>query len=422
MGWRDRLIDAAITTPDKKRFKFQYQDVEKTIDKKTSTYEFAEKDGALVQDFGLGKVSYPLTIFFSGEDYDLEAKRFEKSASKKGVCSLEHPVYGIKDVVIVKIQRRDSLQSAGNQAVFNLDMTETIIPESPILGVEAISQVMTGIESMTDLAASTLEGVATFAYGLVSGIQQMAQTFINSAMRIFDAAVSVTDTAAAAFSSTANFINKNIDALALAPAELSRSLQTLILAPSQLPVSVKSRMAMYSDLLGQVLSDPMGANTREYRNQCLMKQMLATAILTAMADVNLHPDTGTNTGFTTRADAIQSAASLVNTFLEVQGFLDGMETTGVSNDLENRFAASDALIQALKRIISSTARYLIQLSYELKQERIVTLDRDRTIIDLCYELYGTTANDYLDLLIVSNSLTATEILLIPRAREIRYYI
>ena len=56
-----------------------------------------------------------------------------------------------------------------------------------------------------------------------------------------------------------------------------------------------------------------------------------------------------------------------------------------------------------------------------KLRRRVVLDRNRTIIDLAAELYGSV-DDQLDFLINSNNLTGSEILELPRGREIVYYV
>jgi len=52
---------------------------------------------------------------------------------------------------------------------------------------------------------------------------------------------------------------------------------------------------------------------------------------------------------------------------------------------------------------------------------VITLDRNYTIIDLCYELYGTTDNDAIDFLIDTNGLTGEQIIVIPKETVIKYY-
>ncbi len=64
---------------------------------------------------------------------------------------------------------------------------------------------------------------------------------------------------------------------------------------------------------------------------------------------------------------------------------------------------------------------MIEISFSLKAERRITLDRARTIIDLSAELYGEIDGS-LDALINNNALSGSEIFELPRGRTIVYYI
>ena len=77
--------------------------------------------------------------------------------------------------------------------------------------------------------------------------------------------------------------------------------------------------------------------------------------------------------------------------------------------------------QQLQDAVALTLGFLVQISFDLKQERTIIIDRPRTIVDLCYELYGSI-DDQLDFFIMSNDLTGDEILELPQGREVRYYV
>ena len=77
--------------------------------------------------------------------------------------------------------------------------------------------------------------------------------------------------------------------------------------------------------------------------------------------------------------------------------------------------------QRLQEAVAITAGFLVEISFTLKQESIIILDRPRTIVDLVAELYGTV-DDELDFFITSNNLSGSEILELPKGREIVYYI
>jgi hypothetical protein len=53
-------------------------------------------------------------------------------------------------------------------------------------------------------------------------------------------------------------------------------------------------------------------------------------------------------------------------------------------------------------------------------QRTITLDRDRQVIELCAELYGST--DYLDDFIIENNFNINEIELLPMGKRVSYYV
>ena len=77
--------------------------------------------------------------------------------------------------------------------------------------------------------------------------------------------------------------------------------------------------------------------------------------------------------------------------------------------------------QQLQEAAALTAGFLVFISFSLKQERRLVLDRARTVIDLAAELYGSV-DDPLDFFIASNRLSGSEILELPIGREVVYYV
>ena len=59
-------------------------------------------------------------------------------------------------------------------------------------------------------------------------------------------------------------------------------------------------------------------------------------------------------------------------------------------------------------------------SFALPMQRTFTLDRDRQVIELCAELYGTV--DCLDDFIIVNNFNIDEIELLPMGTKVSYYV
>jgi len=422
MSWQDRLIEAAITTPDGERYIFEYTDLEIERSKKTATYIFSDTGSALVQDFGLGEINIPLTIFFSGPDYDLTATLFEISASEAGISILEHPAYGIKNVAITSIKRQDSVRSAGGQAIFTLGITETIVETVPVSDEETRQTILAIMEEMAvandaAFAAGHDTNFITDAVAAGNRIKAFAKNLKSAFNEVLSAVREVQDT----FNNIEDFINSNIDFLLGAPLLLSAAVQRLINTPARIASSINSRVNAYLQAYAGQTKAIQGSNTTDVKNQRLEKQLLTSSIISSIAESNLFADSD-GTGFLTRSDALENALALSQLLSDNQELLDIEESASVSDSLEKRFSANDTVAQNIKIIVSSTSKDLNRLSFSLKQEKIIITQKPRDIITLCFELYGTTSDEKLDFLIQTNTLTGSELIEIPKDREIKYYV
>jgi hypothetical protein len=75
---------------------------------------------------------------------------------------------------------------------------------------------------------------------------------------------------------------------------------------------------------------------------------------------------------------------------------------------------------ALHELVYTSVLLIINASFALPMQKTITLDRDRQVIELCAELYGTT--DYLDEFIMENNLNIDEIELLPMGKKVSYYV
>ena len=223
MAWNDRIREAAYTSPGGDRITFAYENVRKTVDKKTTGFEFPDANGTFVQDLGHTGRRYPLRVFFWGDDYDQEADQFEAALLERGTGRLEHPIYGTVDVVpFGTITRRDDLKTAANQAVVEVTFWETIGLIYPAAQTDPASAVLSAVDEYNDAAAAEFEEVTS----LDSAVEQAS--FKNSYEALLDSARSGLQTVADAqenvqkqFDAIYDSINESIDVLIAQPLTLA---------------------------------------------------------------------------------------------------------------------------------------------------------------------------------------------------------
>ena len=415
MSWQDNLREAAYISPLGFRTVFLYEDVSKTLDKKTSNHEFPFFNGTFVQDLGHTGRKFPLRMFFSGDTYDKVVLDFEATLNERGIGRLEHPIYGTVNVIpFGSISRRDDLKTAANQAVIEVTFWESI------------TEIYAG--SITDIADLIVESLALFT-AAASG-QLSAEVFIESvsesvafkkffATQVGSTAVSFSTIVKAsnsvnnAFSQTKQSMLTQLESVEQPNVSVLASQATLL---AQLPgrvveSSIDDRLVAYKSILVTIISDdtimPASYNKR-IENEFFSRDVFAASYITGMITAVL------STTFTAKPDALSAAEAILLVFDAYVIWRDANYTRLELDDTGDMYAE-------LLTTVLLTVGFLVQLSFSLSTEKRIVLVRPRSMIELVAELYGEV-DDKLDFFINSNDLSGSEILELPRGREIVYYV
>ena len=243
MAWQDRVKQAAYTSPSGERVAFQYENVSRTVTKKTTSFEFPDADGSFIQDLGRDGRKYPIRAFFSGTDYDRDADRFETALLERGRGRLEHPFYGSFMVVpFGAISRRDDLLTAANQAVIEVTFWETIDLVYPQPVEDTASATRSALNEFNTAAADE------FAAGVNTDIVADEVSFLDSVRNATASVAGVLDTATEAFQDIQQSINTSLDVLIRDPLTLAGQMVQLVQAPARAVQSITARLDAYSNL------------------------------------------------------------------------------------------------------------------------------------------------------------------------------
>ena len=205
------------------------------------------------------------------------------------------------------------------------------------------------------------------------------------------------------FNDVYDSINLGIDTLIGEPLTLAFQTSILINSPARAASAMSDKLAAYGSLLQQITGVDLTSSND-----------LATADLYASSTVSAGAVSAINSEFTTRSEAIEAAAALTEQF----DFLVAWRDSQYSNF--NVIDTGEAYYSLLNAV-AIAAGYLVGLSFSLKSEQSIVLDRDRAMIELCFDLYGDV-DLVLDFFINSNNLTNQEMLLVPKGRKIVYFV
>lgn len=423
MAWQDRLREATFTSASGTTQAFDFEDVSRELDLQGTAFNFPDADGTYVQRTRNSGRRYPLRLFFWGDDYDLQAAAFEALLLEPGVGRLSHPLYGVLDAVpFGALTRRDDLVSQANQAVLEVTFWETTGLVYPTAQRDPAAAVAVAVEEYNESAADK------FLDALGLGTAGERAAFKNEVLALYDTATSalneVVDTVSAVgsqFNAIATSIETGIDDLIRTPATLARQITLLLQTPARLQSGVFQRLGSFGALLSGITAQRSSGRSSDARqsNAFHSRDLYASTYVTGSV-VSV-----VNAQFESRTQALQAAEVVLAQLEQLVEWRDAEFATLVESAPAGVPSAglvdTGGAYRGVYEAVTLAAGSLVALSFTLKQERRVVLGRARTIIDLAAELYGAV-DSQLDFLINTNNLTGSEILELPRGREIVYYL
>lgn len=421
MAWQDRLREASFQSAGGTSQAFDFEDVSRELDLRGTAYDFPDADGTYVQRMRNSGRRYPLRMFFWGNDYDLQAAAFEALLLEPGIGRLTHPAYGVVDVVpFGALTRRDDLVSEANQAILEVTFWETTGLIYPTAQGDPSAAVSASIEAYNVSAADELLD----SLGLGTAAERVS--FRNEFMSLYGTATATLDDVVGtvgAISSQYNAISTSIetgiDSLVRTPATLARQLTLLLQSPGRVQTSIAQRLGAFGSLLSAVTALLPGSRSNDSRqaNTFHARDLYASTYVTGSV-VSV-----VNTRFETKTDAVAAADVILGQLDQLVAWRDEGFALLVEADPAVSVSTADtgAAYQAVLESVALAAGFLVEISFTLKQERRIVLGSARTVIDLAAELYGAVDSE-LDFLIETNALTGSEILELPRGREIVYYV
>jgi hypothetical protein len=437
-NWKKRLYEARYTSPSGKIMQFDYEDVSVQGRNKTAAFDFADADGTYIQQKGKGSRRYPLRIFLSGSDYDELADSFEDMLGETGVGKLLHPRYGLMDVVPFRDWRRtDRLKSGSNQAIFDVVFFKTINIIYPTASL--------------DPQALTEEAIK--AFNIKSAAQFADQMDIDSALEKadsldkFNALVKkagnvlrvISDKQADVknrFDDIEDSINGALDVLVGDPLTLAFQTKQLLGAPARALTDIRARLDAYKNLASDIFSgadavalpvfDGPGSpgspgfgpgNDSQSPNAFHLNNLFVTGSVVGQILSAVNNEFETNTAAIEAAEEILDLADQTTVWQDENYQSIGGSTFSTPSNTDT----GDGY-QQLQKAVALVTGFLLEISFSLKQEKVIVLTRPRTIIDLCGELYQDVSDETLNSLIITNNLVGDEFFELPKGKSIVYYV
>lgn len=409
MSWVTRLEQQiVIRTGDGLEYRPQWLNAQQEQEFNYTIFNYINRPLSQVQRNEPRSRRFPIEFYFLGEDNIEVGQRFRISALDRRSWTVFHPFY---DQIIVHPLRLRFDNSKYNQTLVTGELVETIADNFPRQTTDVVEQIA------LDKAVLDEDYAASFA----AQTDEIQGAEINEISDSIEQLQSNGETILENAEDQVNFRNQVLNAqrdlinISNEPLVALRSIQRTINFPSTVARTVRVRVDNLIEAFGRVVTSI--ANLPNVpRNLKVYAETTGAAIISAMtiaATTNRTPQT--------RAEVQQITDDILEIYTTYRNTLDGLETT--SQTQVNSYAADADQQNALAQLMFLTLSALRDISLESQQEITLINEKDSNAILLAHRVYGLDQLDEnLNRFLETNAIGLNEYLLIPKGREILYYV
>jgi prophage DNA circulation protein len=451
-SWDDRLASSIkLESPEGSSFSAKWIGSPRSITKKLGVFELPKVKGNIVQDMDTNSATYSLTFFFDGKNNDKEANRFFAVCKERGEWTITHPVHGEFGLQLVSATEDDQPILNGNFTQITSEWIEPIDPAT-LKTKRELAGIIDGLKEDLNISAAQefANKIKAGTEALQDAIQDAVDIVEGVSEKVFDPLNTVLDSVDSTFNALQNGINDVLNATVLEARKLAGKTQNLIQTPLLAVNSLKARLDIYDDasdgFFGALPSGTLDTdiNKAAVGELALMSVIagnakIATsgvnqptkAAIPALVDDTIKPQiiepvppSSASGGLATRAQAVETAATLAASFSKINTRLQQVQQQFQDNDIDQQYFTQTQTYALATQITNTAIQFLLVAAFDLKVERRFVLTEPRCPYEIaCTEYNGPGVNDAnYDLFIESNNLKGDDIILLPAGREIVVYL
>lgn len=401
MSFLDRLSELKYTSPSGAVFRPLWDDAERSFSKKVAVHEIPQSDFADVQDLGKETDHFPMTLYFTGVDYDLTADKFYAALGERGAGTLSHHRWGEHRVQVLSAAQAENLVDGLRVASFRVEFIHAPERSALLVTGSTAAAIQSAADALAD--ASTLEASAQMVADNATRLAKMKRTAlanVRAAKAKLSTVSSSIDSARRAIDAAGDSIERGIDTLIETPFNLVVASVQLIREPAREALDIKAKIDGYSTLIESGLAALTDG----------VEQGEAAAIAANLFGLSLAcAESITEGEITTRTQAIAARDSLTAAMLSAEAGIQAAEAYG--------YITAPATLAQLADLRANASAFLLESSFLLPFERVYTCPAETTALDLAWKLLGDI--ERMDEIIDLNGLGG--LVVIPPGTEVRYY-
>ena len=404
MNWEDQIqTPFKITTGDGLDYYPLWRGAEKEKEFNTSTFEFINVHGTLVDRKKPQGGKFNLVFWFQGaENVDL-ADNFETSCDDPRQWTIVHPFYGTIYGQPLSIKRDDKDL---NITEITIPFWESISPDYPFSNFSkkdnTMNQHLVCFHSLANIVENT-------KFSPID-IQNQTDNLDYMMAELNDLQDPANSNFYADLQNALNSGLQAIDNLLAEPLNAIQTVQNFLDLPATYEQAIKGRVAAYENIYWNLKNSLETVTDKKYY------EAMGGTILSLISVVLVTPITG---DYVLVSDVENWVNSLKVLYQDYQGTLDSLSID--IYDVNNAYSPDADAQNQLNDLMNYVTATLYTFTFGTKKERIIITQKDTNVILLTHRYLGLDENDVnIDTMISTNNLLFNEKFSIKKGREIRY--
>lgn len=402
MDWQEKIsVNLKITTGDGEEFFPLWRGAEKEREYNTSSFEFINVYGTLVDRKKPKGARVNLVFSFDGANHIEMADRFETACEDPRQWIVEHPIYGTLKGQPVSIKRDDS---SLNITEITVPFLESISPDYPFSNFSIKDNTMDmHIKTLYALSTSAVSGVDF----LPADIAEVGESYEQ--MRAYLEPIQDSSTYAD-FQNAFNAGLKSIDDLLSEPLNTIQTIQNFLDLPATYQRAIQGRVAAYENIYWRLKESIETYSDKKYY------ESMAGTVLSLISVVLVTPATG---DYILVSDVANFLDRLRNLYADYRETIDDL-SVGI-NDVNNAYSPDAEAQTLLDSQIIYTLANVYSFTFGAKREYIVVLTKDTNVILLTHRYLGLdVADENINTFVKTNNIKFDELFLLKKGRSFKY--
>ena len=419
MSYRDNLRPGSFVSPSGTEHFFKFNDLTRSKGKKASVSEILDSDESVAQDQGNASPAYPMDVFFTGEDYDVEADFFWQALSERyspenpGI--LKHPRWGDVTVMPMSFSQSESFVSGAQVGKFNVEFRQTFKIAYPTTDLNTETEALRNINKMKK--ATDVDRIKKDAGNLAK-----LKNKITAAVKVIsDSLKSIVETqegAIAKFEAIQAGIDSVIDDIGTNLFNIVAATQTLMLFPGRIFDDTLAKINGYYDMIVGLIdtfTDEDEGVPEDRLNNAIMLELLAGMGSAALSEAALFTD------YPTKQEASDGIAIVEAGYNTVNAAIENSVELATDVDMENSYLVDHNYVTYMQQTVKAINLIILTQSFDLKIEKRITLKEPSDMVTLCAKYYNSVENETIDFFLTTNELIGDEFIEISPGRELVFY-